>query len=120
MPHMLVSCSRWSLDIYRMSSQSRQQEALRVFSQVAMPGVEVLGVVRDDEAGTAWFIVVDSIGVSGAIRSGRVLVAVDPLAVRSHRNGSRRRTGLFSGQRVDPPGDEGNRSSSGWTRTLYP
>lgn len=83
----------WSLDIYQMTSRSRQQRVLKAFARVDTPGVQVLGVVRVD----SWLVIVDSVTIADEIRARRILLSIDPAAVRSHQAGPRRRS-----ERVSP------------------
>lgn len=91
---------RWSLDIFHMTSCTRQQRALKAFARVGMPGVQALGVVRPD----GWFVIVDSITLVDEIRARRILRAVDPAAVASHRAGPRRRAERASPLPMQPQG----------------
>jgi hypothetical protein len=72
---------RWSLEIFRMTSERSQQRALQVFDQVRIPGVHTLGAVQPDGS---FFLVVDAARIADCVRSRRIVTHVDPSAVRVH------------------------------------
>lgn len=97
-PDLSSHRDHWSLEIFQMSTRTKQQRVLKAFSRVGMPGVQVLGVVRLD----SWFVIVDSVTIADEIRARRILLTVDPAAVRSHRAGPRRRPDRISPRTPQP------------------
>ena len=77
----------WSLEIFQMASHRRLQRALQTFERVAMPGVHVLGVIRDDE----FFVIVDATTLAEQLRSRQIVMSVDPMAVRAQSASPRSR-----------------------------
>ncbi|MEO6606127.1 MAG: hypothetical protein ABIN55_10975 [Aeromicrobium sp.] len=68
----------WSLEIFQLTSNRRQQRSLEAFGRVGMSGVHALGVVRNDE----FFVIVDAASPAEELQSRRILMSIDPLAVR--------------------------------------
>jgi hypothetical protein len=77
----------WSLEIFRITSQWRQQRALDLLSRVRMPGVHAQGVDRPD----GFFLVVDSASIAEEIRSRRIVASIDPSSTRVLISSPRRR-----------------------------
>lgn len=73
--------SRWSLEIFQMSSPRRQQRALHVFGHLRIPGVQVLGAARPDGS---VYLVVDAARIADCVRSRRIIASVDPSSSRVH------------------------------------
>ena len=64
---------------YQLSSQTRQQRILRAIQRLDHPGIKALGTTRDAEC----VIVIGCASAADEIRSRRVVMALDVLAVRT-------------------------------------
>jgi hypothetical protein len=73
---------RWSLLIYRVSSDARQQRILRAFHRIASPGMTVLGT----QSGPECFVIVDCDSMLHELRARRVIVGLDGAATKVLRS----------------------------------
>ena len=64
---------------YQLSSQTRQQRILRAIQRLDHPGIKALGTTRAAEC----VIVIECASAADEIRSRRVVMALDALAVRT-------------------------------------
>ncbi len=64
---------RWSLLIYRVSSEGQQQRILRAFHRIASPGMTVLG----SQCGADWFVIVDCDSMAHDLRARRLIIGLD-------------------------------------------
>lgn len=68
----------WS-STYRISSETRQQRILRAIHRLDHPGIKALGTTRESDC----VIVIECASAAAEIRSRRMVIAVDHLAVRT-------------------------------------
>lgn len=69
---------RWSLLIYRVSSEAQQQRILTSFHRSASPGMTVLGT----RAGQERFVIVDCDTLAHDLRARRVIAGIDTGATK--------------------------------------
>ena len=74
--------SRWSLLIYRVTSEERQQRILRAFHRIAWPGMSVLGTQCDGDL----FVIVDCDTLAHELHARRIIGRIDNHAVRMLRS----------------------------------
>lgn len=80
MPHNQPSRPDWTLQIYRIRDEGRQQRILSAFDCIGRPGVVAVGVQVDDQ----WFIVLECGSWLTEMHARRLLTAIDPRAVRTY------------------------------------
>ncbi|MCW2770016.1 MAG: hypothetical protein JWR27_1449 [Aeromicrobium sp.] len=72
----------WSLHVYRVRDQQRQQRILTAFERIAYPGVTALG----SRSGPEWLVIAECQSFGDQIRARRVIRTVDPDAERDRRS----------------------------------
>ncbi len=70
----------WKIQIFRVQSQRRQQRILSVFHRIDHPGITALGT----QSGPDWFVIVECSTFADQLRAARIVLTIDPLAVRTY------------------------------------
>jgi hypothetical protein len=80
MLHDSPSQTEWKIQIYRVQSGLAQQRMLAAFRRIDRPGVIALGT----QSGPDWFVIVESSSLVAEIHARRVVMTIDPKAVRTY------------------------------------
>lgn len=80
MLHSPASMTDWTIQIYRVRSESRQQSVLSAFKRIARPGVIALGT----QSGPEHFVIVECCSLLNQFYARRVVLTIDPLAERTY------------------------------------
>ena len=75
-----LSDTDWKIRIYRVQDERCQQRILSVFHQIDRPGVVALGT----QSGPDWFAIVECDSLAAQIRADRVVMTIDPRAIRTY------------------------------------
>jgi hypothetical protein len=80
MLHDISSHPEWKIQIYRVQSHRRLQRMLAAFQRIDRPGVVALGT----QSGPDWFVIIECGSLSAEIHARRVVMTIDPRAVRTY------------------------------------
>lgn len=75
----------WKIQIFRVQGERRQQRILSVFHRIDRPGITALGT----QSGPDWFVIVECCSFADQLRASRVILTIDPLAVRTYESEAR-------------------------------
>lgn len=74
------SPTRWKVQVFRVRGALHQRRILSAFRRIGRPGVIALGT----HSGRDWFVVVECSSLPTEVRARRVVMTIDPHAVRTY------------------------------------
>lgn len=80
MLHNSSSQADWKIQIFRVQGHLRQQRMLAAFRRIDRPGVVALGT----QSGPEWFVIIECSSLAAEIQARRVVMTIDPTAVRTY------------------------------------
>lgn len=69
----------WTIQIYRVQDERCLQRIIAAFHRIDRPGVVALGT----QSGPDWYVVVECDSLASQIHAGRIVMTIDPRAVRT-------------------------------------